>query len=68
MAFPKKGSRKIVVNGIKYLWRLNVYDFPQVHIKVMVQACEGGEIWSRHFDEGPVTPKMVEDLVKENNV
>ena len=70
MAFPKKGTRKIIVNDIEYLWRVKAYNpdrweqNERSQIVVLVQPAEGGEIWSNTFYDS-VKPKMVEKMIRK---
>jgi hypothetical protein len=74
MTFPKKGSRKITVNGRVYLWRLKAYhpewnnaafitDIPE-RCEVLIQA-PNGSIQTKEFHGVAVTPAMVAEAICE---
>lgn len=73
--FPKKGTRRLEVDGKVYLWRVNSYEpdwdlMEPYRTELLVQPeGEGGTVWTGSYrdSEGhpPITPAMVEDLIRE---
>jgi hypothetical protein len=79
MAFPRKGSHKIVVDGTEYRWRLGKREsqgqFLGFADRVLVQRANGGSVlirtlgWLRwdSYDskQEPITPRIIEEFIRE---
>lgn len=74
MTFPRKGTRKVQVDGETYNWRLKAYDAPYEDDAegvawrnvIVVQAESGGPVWQKTFENYQfVTPVMVIEAIQE---
>lgn len=73
MTFPKKGSRRIEVDGKTYRWRVNAYEPEEgdIFVKLMVEAPDGRvEMTTRFanelFTHPKFTPGDVREFIKRN--
>ncbi len=79
MALPKKGFRKIVVNGNEFLWKVRKkVSWNEIHngpLDIPIQHVTGGKLlivtkgYSRSYFEGnnefSITPHLIEKCIKE---
>lgn len=66
MAMSKKGTRKIVVNGAEYRYKIkkSVKLGPSVNGASLTVEFPDGKYHTAHFDDGPVTPSMVAAFIE----
>lgn len=65
MTMPKKGLRKIVVNGDTYNYVVKPYCYGSSHSnRLTIQSLDGKSFHSKDIVD-QVTPSMVEHIIKE---
>jgi len=67
MTMPKKGTRKIVVDGATYRFRVNTYDDRETcsffdHNEVVIEKPDG-KVFKDVTKEEAVTPYLVEGMI-----